>query len=38
MTNLTALLFKPSEKFEETVGECSELITREREARVRASI
>ena len=36
MRDLTALLFKPFEKFEETLGECSELVTREREARVRA--
>lgn len=36
MRDLTALLFKPFEKFEETLGECSELLTREREARVRA--
>lgn len=36
MSDLTALLFRPFEKFEETIGECSELIMREREARVRA--
>ena len=36
MTDRTALLFKPFEKFEETAGECCELIMREREARVRA--
>ena len=36
MSDLTVALFKPFEKFEETVGECFDLISREREARVRA--
>lgn len=36
MSDPTTSLFKPLEKFEETVGQCFELITREREARVRA--
>ena len=36
MSDLTVALFKPFEKFEETAGECIELLTREREARVRA--
>jgi signal transduction histidine kinase len=36
MSDLKVALFKPFEKFEETAGECFELLTREREARVRA--
>jgi signal transduction histidine kinase len=36
MSDPTAALFKPLEKFEETLGECFELVTREREAHVHA--
>lgn len=36
MSDPKAALFKPLDKFEETVGECFEHFTREREARVRA--
>lgn len=38
MSDPKASFFKPLDKFEATIGECFELITREREARVRAEI
>ncbi len=36
MSDPTAALYKPLEKFEGTIGECFKILTRERDARVRS--